>query len=58
MIVTKVESENGRKKTILGRHRLNLALKVLKMRCVLSWTIRRLSAEELVLLNCGARKDS
>ena len=23
-----------------------------------SWTIRRLSAEELVLLNCGARKDS
>ena len=41
MVVPKVESENGRRKTILGRHRLNLALKVLKMRCVLSWTIKK-----------------
>ena len=30
---------------------------VVMYRCE-SWTIRKLSAEELMLLNCGVRKDS
>jgi len=46
-------------KDITGMTKIHIvkAVQIVMYRCE-SWTIKRQSAEELMLLNCGAREDS